>query len=331
MRDADTSADNLTFILNYIYGGYIAYRWDMEQKIDNFTQSDIDREQIVFIHKANSRRNEISFIVSDGLFNSSEQMLRITVKPLEIYPVHNEHFHVFPLTKKQILREHLYYRCSDDQRQITYNVTIPPSLGRIVSENMNTPMTTITSTSAANNNGREVTIFTQDDIDNGHIFYEHTAVIIEFRINDSFYFDIIASRGDLLHDQKFNIEISVSSGGLLRFLPVSKLQVDEGGSAPIKLDFSKILEYLRTRAGILNPELYIEVIQQPGHGIVGLGHSSKPMKKFHPSDFSTKKVYYTHDHTDTLEDNILMSIYLEQGWVIIEKIERICNNTILLF
>lgn len=302
-RDYDTPAENLTFLVNHIYGGYLAFRNDPESKIDSFTQNDINNEQVYFIHDSNSRRNEMSFMVTDGLFNTTEQVLNIAIKPIEIIEERNENLHVFPLTKKQILRDHLHFKCSDEEREIRYNITVPPNLGRIVNEYLET----------GGGQAREVTEFTQDDVDNGRIFYEHTAVIIEFRINDSFYFDVIAKRSDRLLDQKFNIEISVSSGGLLRFLPVSKINVDEGGSVPINLDFSKMLEYLKTRAGINNPELFIETLQKPSHGTIGLGHEFRPMQKFHPSDFFTKKVYYIHDHTDTLEDTILMSVYLEQG------------------
>ncbi|KAH8391792.1 hypothetical protein KR215_003669, partial [Drosophila sulfurigaster] len=309
-QDYDTPPENLTYIVHYIYGGYLAEKSSVLHKIDHFTQAEINTEKILFIHNANSKRNELSFLVTDGLFNTSSQLLNIEIKPIEILAEHNENLHVFPLTKKQILRDHLHFKCSDEEREIRYNITVPPNLGRIVNEYL------------GNGYAKEISEFTQNDVDNGHIFYEHTAVIMEFRINDSFFFDVVAERSDRLLDQKFNIEISVSSGGLLRFLPVSKLNVDEGGSVPIKLDFSKILEYLKTRAGINNPELFIEAVQKPTHGSIGLGHEFKAMQRYHPSDFFTKKVYYIHDHTDTLEDTILMGVYLTQGNIFL------CNLTI---
>ncbi|XP_016977930.2 chondroitin sulfate proteoglycan 4 [Drosophila rhopaloa] len=309
-RDYDTPPENLTFIVNHIYGGFLARKSAPQHKIEQFTQAQINQEEIYFMQDSSSRRNELSFVVTDGLFNTTTQMLNIEIKPIEILAEHNENLHVFPLTKKQILRDHLHFKCSDEEREIRYNITVPPSLGRIVNEFIDNGFT------------KEVSEFTQNDVDNGHIFYEHTAVIMEFRINDSFYFDVVAERSDRLLDQKFNIEISVSSGGLLRFLPVNKLNVDEGGSVPIKLDFSKILEYLKTKAGINNPELFIEAVQKPAHGNIGLGHEFKHMQKYHPSDFFTKKVYYIHDHSDTLEDTILMSVYLTQGNIFL------CNLTI---
>ncbi|XP_068150661.1 chondroitin sulfate proteoglycan 4 [Drosophila tropicalis] len=309
-QDYDSQPENLTYIVNHIYGGYLSEKHSSSHKIDHFTQAQINNEEIYFMHDSNSRKNELSFVVTDGLFNTSTQLLNIEIKPIEILAERNENLHVFPLTKKQILRDHLHFKCSDEEREIRYNITVPPSLGRIVNEYLD------------NAYSKEITEFTQTDVDNGHIFYEHTAVIMEFRINDSFYFDVVAERSDRLLDQKFNVEISVSSGGLLRFLPVSKLTVDEGGSVPIKLDFSKILEYLKTRAGINNPELFIETAQKPTHGNIGLGHEFKSMARYHPSDFFTKKVYYIHDHTDTLEDTILMSVFLTQGNIFL------CNLTI---
>ncbi|XP_030384249.1 chondroitin sulfate proteoglycan 4 [Scaptodrosophila lebanonensis] len=311
-QDYDTPAENLTYMVHHIYGGYLAQKSAPMQKIDHFTQSQINNEQIYFIHDANSRKNELSFVVTDGLFNTTTQLLNIEIKPIEIIQERNENLHVFPLTKKQILRDHLHFKCSDEEREIRYNITMPPTRGRIINEYLE----------HGGGHSKEVSEFTQNDVDNGHIFYEHTVLIMEFRSNDSFYFDVLAERSDRLLDQKFNIEISVSSGGLLRFLPVSKLNVTEGGSVPINLDFSKILEYLKTRAGIHNPELFIEAVQNPTYGRIGLGHEFKSLQRYHPSDFLTKKVYYIHDHTDTLEDTILMSVYLTQGNIFL------CNLTI---
>ncbi|XP_055920234.1 chondroitin sulfate proteoglycan 4 [Eupeodes corollae] len=309
-QDHDTPPENLTFIVNHIYGGFLALKTDVNRKIHQFTQEDINKEVVQFVHDTNARKTEISFIVNDGLFNTTEQLLNIAIKPVVIIEEHNENLHVFPLTRKQILRDHLAFKCSDEERKIQLNITMPPNLGRILYESLENGHTT------------QVTEFTQDDIDNGRIFYEHTAVIYEFRVNDSFYFDVAAAESDRLLNQKFSIEISVSSGGLLRFLPIPQITVDEGGTAPIRLDFSKIYEYLKTRAGINNPELYIEVPKKPSHGRIGVGNDMKIENRISTTDFSKKNVFYEHDHTDTLEDSILMSVYLSQGVIFL------CNLSI---
>ncbi|XP_055851625.1 chondroitin sulfate proteoglycan 4 [Episyrphus balteatus] len=309
-QDYDTTPENLTFIVNHIYGGFLALKEKLNMKIHQFTQGQVNNEVVQFIHDGNSQKNEISFIVTDGAFNTTDQILNIAIKPVIIIKEYNVNLHVFPLTKKQILRDHLSFKCSDIERKIKYNITIQPNLGRILHE------------SIENGHTAQVNEFTQEDIDNGRIFYEHTAVILELRVNDSFYFDIIAEESDRLFNQKFNIEISVSSGGLLRFLPVPQITVDEGGIAPIRLDFTKIYEYLKTRAGINNAEVYIEVLKKPNHGQIGVGNDMKSEHRISTTDFSKKNVFYEHDHTDTLEDEIFMSVYLSQGIIFL------CNLSI---
>lgn len=82
--------------------------------------------------------------------------------------------------------------------------------------------------------------------------------------------------------------------------------------APVKLDLSKVLEYLETRAGIFAPELYIEAYK-PAHGQIETMDSRKDVNKFTLNDFYTNKVYYRHDHSDTVEDKIAMAVYLLPG------------------
>lgn len=194
-------------------------------------------------------------------------------------------------------------------REVKFVVTIAPQTGRILYEFLENG-TTI-----------EVKEFTQNDVSSGRILYEHTHSMVELKSNDSFYFDVTAKLANSLIDQIFNIEISVSSGGLLRFLPVPKLHLDEGDSAPIRLDLSKVLEYLETRAGIQFPELYIDSYP-PKHGHIEMIDTRANVTRFSLNDFTMSKVFYRHDHSDTTEDKILMSVYLMQGQIFL------CNLTI---
>lgn len=156
---------------------------------------------------------------------------------------------------------------------------------------------------------------------NGRIFYEHTSPMLELKTNDSFFFDVNALFAQSLIDQSFHIEISVSSGGLLKFLPNIKIEVDEGDFAPIHLDLSRVLEYLETRVAIQSPELYIETYT-PSHGVIKTMDSRKDVSKFSLTDFNSNKVFYQHDHSDTIEDKISMAVYLLVGNIFL------CNITI---
>lgn len=277
--------------------------------LSNFTQYQINEEQVYFLHDSNHLNGQMNFYATDGEHRTPVQVLHIFTNPVSLDPVRNEKLHVFPLTRKQILPEQLKFKCSDDDRDVIYQVTVLPQSGRILYEYQE------------NSTSVEVTEFTQNDINNGRILFEHTRPTAELKSNDSFYFDVKSKLANSLMDQIFNIEISVSSGGLVRFLPVNRLHLDEGETAPIKLDMSKVLEYLESRAGIVNPELYIDTYR-PQHGVIDALHDKKNSTRFTLSEFNHEKVFYHHDHSDTLEDKILLSVFLLQGNIFL------CNLTI---
>jgi chondroitin sulfate proteoglycan 4 len=312
VQDYDTPPENLTYHIQHLTGGYIAYKSFLNRKIHSFTQEDINRESIYFINDYNAQSGQMGqvvFYVTDGIHNTSEQILYVSSNPVTLDVEKNEFLHVFPLTRKQILPEQFQYKCSDTDREIRYQVTVSPQIGKIIREDVSLGITS------------EVQEFTQDDIENGRIFYEHTSPMVELRTNDSFFFDVKALFAPSLIDQCFNIEISVSSGGLLKFLPNIRIVVDEGDLAPIHLDLSRVLEYLETRVTIQSPELYVETYA-PAHGIIKTMDSRKDVSRFSLIDFNSNKVYYQHDHSDTIEDKISMAVYLLVGNIFL------CNITI---
>ncbi|XP_055645017.1 chondroitin sulfate proteoglycan 4 [Toxorhynchites rutilus septentrionalis] len=309
VQDYDTPPENLTYNVQHMSGGYVALKDAYNKKVHTFTQQSINENLVYFIHDSSNQNGRIMFYVSDGVHNTTEHVFHIVTNPVALELVKNEVLHVFPLTRKQILPEQLYYKCSDDDRDVKFVVTVPPQMGRLVFEHQEFSYT------------NEISEFRQHDVENGRIFYEHTHPMVELKTNDSFFFDVTAPLSNSLVDQVFNIDVSVSSGGLLRFLPVPRINLDEGESAPIKLDLSKVLEYLETRAGIQNPELYIEVFP-PAHGIVELEDSIPGMNRFTLNDFYVNRVIYKHDHSDTVEDKIALAVILVPGHLFL------CNITI---
>lgn len=309
-QDYDTISANIKFILLNIVGGVVVHQDDVfSMPLSNFTQQDINDNQIYFQHTSNKLNGQLDFYITDGDHSSTEQTLYITTNPVNLEMIRNEILHVFPLTRKQILSEQLKYRCTDEFRDVIYDITILPQFGRIVYEHQENGTTS------------DITEFTQHDLNEGRIIYEHTHATVELKSNDSFYFDVKSKLANSLIDQIFNIEISVSSGGLVRFLPVNRLNLDEGANAPIKLDLSKVLEYLVTRAGIQAPELYIDIFE-PSHGLISLVDGKKNLSRASLDDFAMEKVYYFHDHSDTVDDKIRLSVYLQQGNIFL------CNLTI---
>lgn len=322
-QDNDTPTTQLTFNINQILGGSLhRLNSSANDPITSFTQSDIDREQIVFVHNPQHQTSEIRFEITDGVHRTTEQTLLVTTNPVSLELIRNNLLHVFPLTRKYLQSEQLMYSCSDVDREVRFHVTVPPTYGRLF---------------MIDDVASEVAEFTQLDVLQKRIMYEHTHAMIELRSNDSFYFNVTSHLATSLTEQIFKIEISVSSGGLLDFLPVPRMNLDEGALAPIHLDLTKVLEYLELRAGIKAPELYI-VTSRPQHGNIvlmadGDGHSgqhwesgaetpSNESYNISLHDFNTGRVYYQHDHSNTVTDTILMSVYLTQGQL------RLCNLTL---
>jgi chondroitin sulfate proteoglycan 4 len=74
------------------------------------------------------------FYVTDGIHNTSEEILYVSSNPVILEVMRNEFLHVFPLTRKQILPEQLQYKCSDYDRDINYHITVSPQIGKIIRE-----------------------------------------------------------------------------------------------------------------------------------------------------------------------------------------------------
>lgn len=309
-QDYDTKPSELTYLITHILGGMVfRQEYAVALVVNNFTQLEVDRERIIFVHDPAHQNAQIHFQLTDNQHTSPEQTLYITTNPVSLELIHNDLLHVFPLTRKQVMPEQLQYTCSDLEREVKFVVTSSPQSGRLLIENHEDQVS------------REVIEFTQQDIDKGRLIYEHTHSMVELRSNDSFIFDVKSKLATSLSNQLFNIEISVSSGGLLRFLPVPTLHLDEGASAPVRLDLTKVLDYLENRAGIPSPELYIDSFP-PSHGRISMLDSSLNHTRFTLNDFTSGLVYYQHDHSDTVIDEILMSVYLLQGHIFL------CNLTV---
>ena len=88
--------------------------------------------------------------------------------------------HVFPMRRQVLTPAHLFASASDPRRTVMLTVKSPPTLGRLMIESIppGTPR------SAAN--------FTQRDVNNSRVFYEHTHPFFGLSTNDSFTFDVKA-------------------------------------------------------------------------------------------------------------------------------------------
>lgn len=115
--------------------------------------------------------------------------------------------------------------------------------------------------------------------------------------------------------------MSVSSGGLGRYIVSYPIHVEEGGSTEVSMNISGIIGYLRTKTGIENPSVITKLTNQPKHGHVMLMPDLN-ITKFSQSQIEDKKIAYYHDHSDSIDDHIDLSLYLIPGYIML------CNTSI---
>ncbi|KZC12862.1 Chondroitin sulfate proteoglycan 4, partial [Dufourea novaeangliae] len=307
--DNDTAAHDLTFNLTGLRNGFVSLKSSPDVDVYDFTQEQIDQSKIIFTH-TNGSDAEFNFVLSDGVHTSEPYTVSIATKPVRLNVERNSALNVFPLTRKLISSKLLLTVCSDETRDIRYTVRNGTHRGKIIME---------TSEGAWLNVDR----FTQRDVNNSKVFYEHTKQFMDLTADDSFTFDVESPRSLTLIDvtQVFQIDISVSSGGLDRYITVKNVRVEEGGSAQVIMNISGIVTFLHTHAGIESPVVLSRLIGQPSHGHVMIVPDLN-VTTFSQPQIEGGKIAYYHDHSDTLEDRINFSLYLTPGHILL------CNTTV---
>lgn len=116
------------------------------------------------------------------------------------------------------------------------------------------------------------------------------------------------------------IDISVSSGGLDAYVAIPKVSVDEGGIASITLNLSGVVTFLENHAGLRAPIIHAATTN-PQYGQIFLKHN-RNITTFTQQQLESGQVYYEHDHSDTLGDNIHFAFYLIPGYI------PLCNVTV---
>ncbi|PZC75924.1 hypothetical protein B5X24_HaOG205317 [Helicoverpa armigera] len=304
VNDIDTPPENVTVRVVDIVSGYIALQGHLDTAVQHFTQADIDNGKVVFVHK-NGTKGKMIFNVTDGLHELSKITFLITTKSVSLKLTRKHKLRVFPLMREPLNNYMLMSKCSDPTRTIIYKIERAPTLGRLVMLN-------------GENHHRSIKQFTQQDVNNTVVFYEHTHPFSDLYTNDSFIFTVEAPLAKPLTDQIFNIDISVSSGGLAKYVHIPVIKVEEGDKVPIKVNVSNVITYLETQAGLRQPQIEAQW-SQPSHGEL------KPfMSSLTQSQIESGVVNYEHDDSDTTQDKIDMSLYLLPDYVLL------CNVTIVI-
>lgn len=136
-------------------------------------------------------RGGFDMMVSDGVKTTGVLSFAITAQKVSLRLVGPDlwHLHVFPMRRQTLTPIQLLALASDTRRPVSYIIKSPPKLGRLMID------------SVPPGNPRIAMNFTQRDINNSRIFYEHTHPFFGLSTNDSFTFDIKANFAEPVLDK----------------------------------------------------------------------------------------------------------------------------------
>lgn len=216
--DVDTLPHSIEFSFEKFDCGYLASGPNLSEPVSVITQRQIELRQVVFVHQ-NGRTNNcsVAFNLTDGQSSQSisQHRLQISARKMQMRLIRNQRLHVFPLMQQSITSVQLLAVTNggdsilnQQQNLPRFQVVRPPRLGRLLLE-------------GPDGSTRRVTHFTQRDLNQSLVIYEHTEPFADLSVSDSFAFDVVSDLSSPLQQQQFDIEISVATmaeGGLDRYL-----------------------------------------------------------------------------------------------------------------
>lgn len=300
--DTDNKNEEIIYVITSIQGGKLVSSALGKEEKQSFTQRDINNRFITFISLNPNVDQKFKFYITDGQFNTSEEEFHILPTTLRIENIQNIPITLSPLGWSKINSSHLNFLTSINNDLLYYTVTSLPKYGQLLYES---------------NDGKFKTLlkgFSQIDIDNLRISYYNTQQLDKLNFNDSFSFNVHSLHGYSLSNQKFVFYISTRLN-ILSYIKFDSVRVEEGGVMPINVKFSNALDYIRRKTGI-HSQIFVIANHQPMFGKIKLLNKAN-LNFLSPEDFYNNQVFYEHDHSDTTQDRIILSIYLLNGHIFI--------------
>ena len=249
----------------------------------------------------------IQWEASDGVHTTELESTLLKARPLHLRLVVNNPLYVFPLTSARITVDNLLTETNAGviKRPIIYHIRSHPSLGRMYVEDRNGVV-------------RPTRNFTQKQINESRVIYEHVKPLHELSSSDSLILEIRTAFAEPLLRKRFDIKITVSGrkgGELSRYLQLHPMRVVEGGTvsmSPGNLNLTAVLEFLLNYSEKKHlKQLLAELISTPSHGLLYMkGENLTQGDEFTALDIERGRIKYRHDGSDTLHDKADFNLYL---------------------
>ncbi|KAI5708933.1 hypothetical protein M8J76_006624 [Diaphorina citri] len=258
--DLDTVPDNLTYTILSAHHGHTALASSPGEPVYNFTQAQINAGTYRHHFEENKKGDtsdaaDFEARVSDALHATAPFSFFASVRLPSLSLGRSSGLSVFPMLSKVITSADLVAWSSDREREVVYVVTQLPAHGFL---------------HVADKAAYELPLnFTQADVNNSRVSYQHSSPFRDPDLRDVFRFNVLAEFTSPILNQSFPIHISVSYGGLEHLVtPRITLSVVEGGVAPIQLNTTAIVAFLADKVGLSSPTLSLSLLSEPSHGKV---------------------------------------------------------------
>ena len=168
-EDPDNAPDEIVYdVINTPLRGRLVFAENLTADAARFTQADVDRERVVYVHEGGAPEPDLDFYfrVSDGKFQPVYRHFRIHVVPLELKLVNRTAVPVQQGTRMAYISSANMGTLTNGERSYTfYNVTGGPRGGRIYMSDA------------------PASVFGQVNVDNEEVMYMQTDMSLA---NDSF-------------------------------------------------------------------------------------------------------------------------------------------------
>lgn len=301
--DPDTASGDIVFTVSPPTNGHLAFLNNTFNRILKFSQLDIDAGRVAFVHKGNTVGHFI-FQTTDGTNSDIQHMFRVHASLVVLQMRKRGPLAVFPNTIHPLSNASLLAttNLANFTKPIVFTITNPrPSKGKLVTMVAGRPL--------------EIKSFTQDEVNSGTIFYQHTEYMENWQQKDSIHFELSTAYAKPLTGQVADIDVSFAN---IQFenqemlLGLYKVSVVEGSSVVITrthFDSTELLQ--RFHAFRVDITMMFRVVIQPRHGDLYLdGKEMRQASTFTQEDVDRERLRYEHDDSDSHEDLFSFSVVL---------------------
>uniref|UniRef100_A0A2C9K2C2 Laminin G domain-containing protein n=1 Tax=Biomphalaria glabrata TaxID=6526 RepID=A0A2C9K2C2_BIOGL len=301
--DPDTSSDHIEFRVSAPSNGHIAYLNNTFKQITKFTQRDLDSGSIVFVHKG-SETGTFTFQATDGINADQSRVFRVRARPVELSVITNNTIRVFPGFTQPITNVSILVKTSSS------NFTHPILFSLLDTWPRKGKLVTI-----VNQKPVEISTFTQSDINEGKIFYKHTAETKSWIDTDVIYFEISTAYAQALVSKALKVEISfshINQDNYRQLLHIKPLNIIEGGKITINKDYLDSTEFIaKIRAFLPVVDVEFSFAVPPRQGYLWFdGQQAAVNQKFTQEDLNKGDLTYKHDNTETVKDRFKFAVKL---------------------